>query len=83
MQICSIDKFHDEIMGPLVFVDIVGPYDIAVIEPSRSLRFLFKAGEIGGFLHASFGQHLDCNASLHQHVIGQINATHSPRAEMP
>ena len=39
--------------------------------------------EIGRVTDARFGQDLNRPLSLHQHVLGQIHAAHTPRANVP
>ena len=70
LQVRAINKFHDEIVGALVFVNIIGPDDVAMIEASRCLRLLLESCKIRRFFYASFGENFDGYPPLHQYMIG-------------
>ncbi len=83
LQVLAIDVFHHDVVDVLVRIDVVGPYDVLVVQPSDRLGLLLETGQVRRVAHFAFGQDLDCHAAAHDHVVRQIHAAHPPRTEVP
>ena len=82
LQIAALDVLHHQVMDVAVVVDVVGPDDIAVIQGGGGLGLAMEAGQIGRVFDAMLGQDLDRPASLHEHVLGQVDAAHAAGAQV-
>ena len=67
----------------ITFINFINGSDVGVIKRSRRLGLEVESLQVRGIVNAVFGQHLDRHATLHQHVLRQVDAAHAARAEVP
>ena len=81
-KVLALDVFHDQEVGTIGLVGIVGGDDIRMAELGRRLHFSLEAGCCQRILGDRRRQHLDRHDSLHAAMLGLEHLPHPARPDL-